>query len=84
MLPHYLGKLEVPDRYLTNTNEPSLCGGDAASCQISLTTCYDDYVTTLVELRGLTGMHAGVNEIAAADVVNHRRCRSLIPLRPAV
>ena len=26
-------------RHLTNTTEPSACGGDAASCQIHLTTC---------------------------------------------
>ena len=27
-------------RHLTNTVEPSMRGGDAACCQISLTTCY--------------------------------------------
>jgi len=27
-------------RHLTNTTEPSMCGGDAALCQITLTTCY--------------------------------------------
>jgi len=27
-------------RNLANTNEPSVCGGDAALCQITLTTCY--------------------------------------------
>ena len=27
-------------RYLANTTEPSMCGGDAALCQITLTTCY--------------------------------------------
>jgi len=26
-------------RHLANTTEPSVCGGDAALCQISLTTC---------------------------------------------
>jgi len=26
-------------RHLTNTIEPSVCGGDAACCQITLTTC---------------------------------------------
>ena len=29
-----------------NTTEPSVCGGDAALCQITLTTCY--YYTELV------------------------------------
>ena len=24
----------------TNTTEPSMCGGDAACCQITLTNCY--------------------------------------------
>jgi len=28
-------------RHLTNTTEPSMCSGDAALCQITLTTCYD-------------------------------------------
>ena len=27
-------------RNLTNTIQPSICGGDAACCQITLTTCY--------------------------------------------
>ena len=27
-------------RRLVNTTEPSVCGGDAALCQITLTTCY--------------------------------------------
>jgi len=25
---------------LANTTEPSVCGGDAALCQVTLTTCY--------------------------------------------
>ena len=28
-------------RHLVNTIEPSVCGGDAALCQITLTTCRD-------------------------------------------
>jgi len=27
-------------RHLANTTEPSICGGDAALCQITFTTCY--------------------------------------------
>jgi len=27
-------------RQLKNTTEPSMCGGDAALCQITLTTCF--------------------------------------------
>jgi len=27
-------------RHLANTTEPSICGGDAALCQITLTSCY--------------------------------------------
>jgi len=30
-------------RHLKNTTEPSMCGGDAALCQITLTTCYYYY-----------------------------------------
>jgi len=28
-------------RHLKNTTEPSMCGGDAALSQITLTTCYN-------------------------------------------
>ena len=31
---------DVHWRHLANTTEPSMCGGDAALCQITLTTCY--------------------------------------------
>jgi len=27
-------------RHLANTTEPSVCGGDAALCQITLTICF--------------------------------------------
>jgi len=30
----------VRRRHLANATEPSMCGGDAALCQITLTTCY--------------------------------------------
>jgi len=30
-----------------NTTEPSMCGGDAALCQITLTTCYHYYLIRL-------------------------------------
>jgi len=29
--------------HLKNMTEPSMCGGDAALCQITLTTCYSCY-----------------------------------------
>ena len=29
-------------RHLANTSEPSVCGGDAALCQITLATCYNN------------------------------------------
>jgi len=35
-------------RHLKNTTEPSMCGGDAALCQITLTTCY--YYGVLLEV----------------------------------
>ena len=31
-------------RHLANTIEPSVCGGDAVLCQITLTTCYCHYL----------------------------------------
>jgi len=37
-LPFYIW--DAHWRHLKNTNEPSMCGGDAALCQITLTTCY--------------------------------------------
>jgi len=30
--------------HLKNTTESSICGGDAALCQITLITCYDFFV----------------------------------------
>ena len=33
-------------RHLANTTEPSMCGGDAALCQITLTTCYYNFQNT--------------------------------------
>ena len=40
-------------RHLKNTTEPSMCDGDAALCQITLTTCY-----SIVTLYGII-----VNEV---------------------
>jgi len=31
-------------RHLKNTTEPSMCGSDAALCQITLTTCFEETV----------------------------------------
>jgi len=33
-------------RHLANTTEPSMCGGDAVLCQITLTTCYYNFQNT--------------------------------------
>jgi len=33
-------------RHLANTTEPSMCGGDAACCQITLATCFDSLCMT--------------------------------------
>jgi len=41
MLPH----VKAHWRHLVNTIEPSVCCGDAALCQITLTTCYYYYKT---------------------------------------
>jgi len=38
-------------RHLKNTTEPSMCGGDAALCQITLTTCYYYYPLSVTNLR---------------------------------
>jgi len=32
-------RLGAPWRHLSNVTEPSVCGGDAAFCQVTLTTC---------------------------------------------
>ena len=34
-------------RHLKNTTEPSMCGGDAVLCQITLTTCYYYFILRL-------------------------------------
>ena len=38
ILPFYIWGVHC--RHLANTTEPSMCGGDAALCQITLTTCF--------------------------------------------
>jgi len=40
-------------RHLANTIEPSVCGGDAVLCQITLTTCYPWYAETVTEIHSL-------------------------------
>jgi len=40
-------------RNLANTIAPSVCGGDAALCQITLTTCYYYFAPRQVYTRGL-------------------------------
>jgi len=35
-------------RNLVNTIEPSVCGGDAALCQLTFITCYYYYYVTVV------------------------------------
>ena len=39
-MPSYVGIL----RHLANTIEPSVRGGDAVLCQITLTTCYNLFI----------------------------------------
>jgi len=41
ILAFYIGGVHW--RLLANMTEPSMCGGDAALCQITLTTCYLQY-----------------------------------------
>jgi len=52
---------------VANTIEPSVCGDDAALCQITLTTCYCDYerVEGRVSLRTCLNMP----EHASATVI---------------
>jgi len=42
-------------RHLANTIEPSVCGGDAVLCQITLTTCYSFAILPLLSLGLLFG-----------------------------
>ena len=44
---HYYVGCTLAWRHLANTSEPSVCGGDAAFCQITLTTCYYCYYATI-------------------------------------
>jgi len=46
---------------LANTIEPSMCGGDAACCQITLTTCYQlvPGITTDFD----TDVHKGIQDL---------------------
>jgi len=50
ILGFYIWEWGAHWRHLKNTTEPSMCGGDAALCQITLTTCYFIVVDNDVEL----------------------------------
>jgi len=43
-------------RHLKNTTEPSMCGGDAALCQITLTTCYYNYMLINIPYFNVSGI----------------------------
>ena len=46
-------------RHLKNTTEPSVCGGDAALCQITLTTCFD-----IIPLYNCSFLHYFILEVS--------------------
>jgi len=37
-------------RHVANTTEPSMCGADAALCQITLTTCYSCLIRLFLDI----------------------------------
>jgi len=55
-------------RHLANTTEPSVCGGDAALCQITLTTCFWYFV--YLGIFGLLLFH--VVSTSAVDCLGRR------------
>jgi len=63
-------------RNLVNTIEPSVCGGDAALCQITLTTCY--YSITIVINDVLIIVSLNVNKKAVLSQGTTARCGTLV------
>ena len=49
-------------RHLANTTESSMCGGDAALCQITLTTCYHSLTTQLALVGAGTELDESTNK----------------------
>jgi len=54
-------------RHLANTTEPSMCGGDAALCQITLTTC-----SIYLSLPSIRGRASGVHTRSRLFCVTYR------------
>ena len=44
----YMGYTTTHWRHLANTTEPSMCGGDAALYQVTLSTCYLCYYQVII------------------------------------
>jgi len=65
-------------RNLMNTIEPSVCGGDAALCQITLTTCYYNITTVTVINDVLIIVTLNVNKNAVLSQGTTARCGTLV------
>ena len=60
-------------RHLANTLEPSMCGGDAACCKITLTTYY-------LNSFHIVCLHADCEDIKGGLVQTH--CRYILYVKP--
>ena len=54
-------------RHLTNTTEPSMCDGDAACCQITLTTCF--WATVRKTVRPILSDRCPVSPVLSVTLV---------------
>ena len=62
-------------RNLTNTTEPSVCGGDVAFCQLTLTTCYSLHAANVKVIAFATCYHCVVR---VTHWTLHKRCACVL------
>ena len=62
--------------HLANTNEPSMCGGDAPCCQITLATC-----CKLLSMTYPTGFHSGEYKFNWVLAAHMETCRMSCPFQ---
>jgi len=62
-------------RHLKNITEPSMCGGDAALRQITLTTCFIIFYCNVVFIVAPRPVHVSENMVSAIGGTVHLECQ---------
>ena len=69
-------------RHLANTIEPFVCGGDAALCQITLTTCFShSRAETVKDIRVMLAMFYRARRVLPDIENNYRDLQTTLEAR---